>query len=303
MKNSLYEKFSQGFQSGAFIRVGNNKEICLYIGKDEKAHYAFEFRGVYSPEKIAQSDVINVQQGRSADKYVLRFSLYNDELLEYFCTFCEDLLDSTELCTRDEDTYKTLCSRYFSWKKLFRPQKSHLSDSEIMGLIGELLFMQNYMIPHYGVDKAINSWMGPEKTHKDYSLESSWFEIKTISAGKDSVKISSLEQLDGEEEGFLCVYCLEKMSPSFSGIKLNSLVQGLMNTMGTLQHRDTLMTKLGLYNYDFAPEYDNFVYTNVGFSMYTVGSNFPRLCRKDIPLPINKIQYELFLSDLDEFKL
>lgn len=38
-----------------------------------------------------------------------------------------------------------------------------MNDNEVMGLIGELLFMQDYMIPHYGVETALDSWMGPEK--------------------------------------------------------------------------------------------------------------------------------------------
>lgn len=303
MKNKLLEIFSQGFQSGAFIRIGENPNISLYIGKDDKGNYAFDFRGVYMPVKIAPSDVIIVQQGKSGDGYILRFSLANSELLEYFCTFCQDLLDSTESAKNDEDAYKILTARYFSWKKLFRPNSAKMSDSEILGLIGELLFMQDYMINQWGVDKALDSWMGPEKTHKDYSTESIWYEIKTVSAGKDSVRISSLEQLDGDDEGYLAVYCLEKMSPTFSGIKLNTLVQNLMTKMGTAQNRETFMSKLSLYNYDFSPEYDNFVYTNVAFSMYSVSDDFPRLCRKNIPFAITKIQYDIFLTELEEFKL
>ncbi len=105
-------------------------------------------------------------------------------------------------------------------KKLFRPNNGGMNDNEVMGLIGELLFMQDYMIPHYGVDMALDSWMGPEKTHKDYSTESVWYEIKAISAGKDSVKISSLEQLDGDDEGYLAIYCLEKDESNIQWYKI-----------------------------------------------------------------------------------
>lgn len=303
MKNKLSATFSQSFQNGEFIRVGKNRKLSLFVGKDEKGNYAFDFRGSYVPVRISLSDVITVQQGKCGENYILRFSLCNNELLEYFSTFCQDLLDSTESIENDEDAYKTLCSRYFSWKKLFRPNKGGMNDNEIMGLLGELLFMQDYMIPHYGVEMALNSWMGPEKTHKDYSTESLWYEIKTISAGRDSVKISSLEQLDGDNEGYLAVYCLEKMSPTFSGIKLNTLVQILMAKMGTVQNREIFMSKLSLYDYDFSPEYDNYVFTNVGFSMYSIGNDFPRLCRKNTPNAISKIQYEIFLSELEEYKL
>ena len=161
MKNKLSTTFSQGFQSGTFIRVGENRDLSLFVGKDEKGNYAFDFRGTYVPVRISQSDVITVQQGKSGENYILRFSLCNSELLEYFSTFCQDLLDSTEAIKDDEDAYKTLCSRYFSWKKLFRPNNGGMNDNEVMGLIGELLFMQDYMIPHYGVDMALDSWMGP----------------------------------------------------------------------------------------------------------------------------------------------
>lgn len=303
MKNKLSATFSQGFQSGEFIRVGENRNLSLFVGKDEKGNYAFDFRGLYVPVRIAQSDVITVQQGKSGENCILRFSLCNNELLEYFSTFCQDLLDSTEYIKNDEDAYKTLCSRYFSWKKLFRPNKGGMNDNEVMGLIGELLFMQDYMIPHYGVEMALDSWMGPEKTHKDYSTGSVWYEIKAISAGKDSVRISSLEQLDGDNEGFLAVYCLEKMSPSFSGIKLNKLVQSLMIRIETAPNREKFMSKLSLYDYDFSPEYDNFVFTNVGFFMYSISDDFPRLCRKNIPNAINKVQYEIFLYELEKYKL
>lgn len=303
MKTNLYTSFSRGFQSGSFIRVGENQSLNLYIGKDDKGNYAFEYRGRCTPTKIVGSDVIAVNQGKSGDLVVLRFALINSELLEYFCTFCQDLLESTLGINEDDAAYKTLCARYFSWKKLFRPQAGALSDSEIIGLIGELLFLQDHMIPQWGVAKSLESWMGPEKTHKDFSLDSEWYEIKAVSSGKDSVRISSLEQLDSDVTGHLAVYCLEKMSPSFSGIKLNVLVTNLLSKMGTPDNREEFLSKLSLYNFDFSPDYDNFVYSLIGFSMYVVGDGFPRLSRKDIPVSINKVQYDIMLSEIDEYKL
>ena len=178
-----------------------------------------------------------------------------------------------------------------------------MSDNEIIGLIGELLFLQDYVIPQWGISKALESWMGPEKTHKDFSMDTDWYEIKAINSGKDSVKISSLEQLDSEIDGHLAVYCLEKMSPSFSGIKLNTVVTNLLAKMGTPNNREAFLSKLSLYNFDFSPEYDNYVYSLIGFSMYSVSGDFPRLCKRDISTAINKIQYDIILSEIEEYKL
>lgn len=303
MKNKLFEIFSQNFQPNHFIRFGENRDLNLYLGRDDKNNFALEFRGKYVPTKIVGSDVISVYQGKSADHYVLRFSLENTELLEYFCTFCQDLLDSTVNLKIDDIAYKTLSSRYFAWKKLFKPHSGSLSDTEIIGLIGELLFMKEYMIPQWGISKSLESWMGPERTHKDFSTEGEWYEIKAINTGKETVRISSIEQLDGNNDGYLAVYCLEKMSPSFSGIKLNTLVSELMNTMGSPINRETLLSKLSLYNFDFSPEYDNFVYSKVGFSLYKVTEHFPRLCRSSVPMSISKVQYDIVLSEIEEFKV
>lgn len=302
MKNEIYKIFAEDFRPGSYIRLGDNKNLSLYLGKDDSGNYAFEFRGKYNPVKISCSDVILVAQFKGKDSYTLRFSLENKDLLEYFCTFCEDLFESTKNITEDGAAYKQLSERYFSWKKLFRPHAGSMSDSEIVGLLGELLFMDERMIPEWGVPVALNSWTGPEKTHKDFSTEDVWYEIKTINSGKNTVKISSLEQLDSEIVGYLVVYDLEKMSPTFNGLKLNQLVQKLLYKMDA-SYREEFITKLSLYNYDFSPNYDNFVYSVVGCSTYEVKDNFPRLSRKNIPSEIDKVQYEINLSDIEDYKL
>lgn len=66
MKNKLSTTFSQGFQSGTFIRVGENRDLSLFVGKDEKGNYAFDFRGTYVPVRISQSDVIKYSRERVA---------------------------------------------------------------------------------------------------------------------------------------------------------------------------------------------------------------------------------------------
>lgn len=171
MKNKLFQIFSDGFRSGQYIRLGDNKSLSLYLGKDDSGNYSFEFRGMYTPVRISSSDVIVVSQLKAKDAYVLRFSLNNRDLLEYFCTFCEDLFDSTSQVCDDETAYNQLCERYFSWKKLFKPHAGSMSDTEIVGLLGEPLFMDDHMIPQYGVATALASWMGHEKTHKDFRLK------------------------------------------------------------------------------------------------------------------------------------
>lgn len=301
--NEVYKTFREDFPSRHFIRFGENRYLSLYLGRDDDARYSFDFRGKYKPVRISSSDVIAVEQFQNGDVYTLRFSLENNDLLEYFCTFCQDLLDSVKVTSEDESAYHTLRSRYYSWRQLFRPDNGRMTEAEIMGLIGELLFLRDYMIPERGIDMALESWMGPEKTHKDFSCQQDWFEIKTISFGKESVRISSIEQLDSDIEGALIVYELEKMSPSFDGIKINQLVNSIIALLKNPSQRELFMAKLQLYSFEFSNENDNLVFALKNTYKYRIDVvDFPRLHRSLLPNAITRVQYELLLSEIESFK-
>lgn len=302
--NEVYKTFREDFSSRHFIRFGDNRHLSLYIGRDDNARYSFDFRGRYKPVRISSSDVIAVEQYKDGNFLTLRFSLENNDLLEYFCTFCQDLLDSVKVISDDETAYHTLSSRYYSWRHLFRPDNARLTEAEIMGLIGELLFLKDYLIPERGIDVALESWMGPEKTHKDFSDQQDWFEVKTISFGKESVRISSIEQLDSDIDGTLVVYELEKMSPSFEGISLNQLVNSIIALLLNTYQRETFMAKLQLFGFDFSNENDNLVFALRNQYMYRVDhENFPRLHRALLADAISSVQYELLLAEIEPFKL
>ena len=302
--NEIYKTFREEFPSRHFIRFGDNRHLSIYIGRDDDARYSFDFRGKYKPVRITSSDVIAVEQYKQGDLFTLRFSLENSDLLEYFCTFCQDLMDSVRVTSDDEAAYQTLRSRYYSWRQLFRPDNARMTETEIMGLIGELLFLKDYMIPERGIDVALESWMGPEKTHKDFSDQQDWFEIKTISFGKESVRISSVEQLDSDIDGTLVIYELEKMSPSFDGIKLNQLANNIIASLQSASQREVFIDKLQLFGFDFSNEYDNLVFALRGEHKYKVETNsFPRIHRGMLPDAIARVQYDLLLTEIEPFKL
>lgn len=302
MKNKIYTIFSEGFKRGQFLRLKEHDVLHLYLGKDDSGRYALEYQGHYTPAKLLGSEVISVTQTKNNDLYSLCFSLENADLLEYFCTFCEDLINSTLEIADDNIGYKTLSQRYLSWKKLFRPNQARLNENEIMGLIGELLYLKDQMFPKHGIEKSLESWTGPEYTHKDFSMDEEWHEIKTVSVGKGTIKISSLEQLDSDINGILAVYELEKMSSTYNGLKINAIVSDIIAMLSTIQ-REVFMGKLSQYGYDFSPEYNNYVYTVANFSTYMVDQEFPRLKREFIPTPIARVQYDILLAEIVSLRL
>ncbi len=299
----IVKTFKDGFQRNEFIRIGENRELSLYIGYDEQYRPAFDFRGNFTPMRLKGSVVIEVCHLLLGGVPLLRFSLTNSELLDYFSIFCSDLIKSTEDISEDIIAYKTICSRYMSWKKMFRTDSSNLNENEIMGLIGELLFLRDEMFPKYGQEQSIISWSGPEKTHKDFAVSNTWYEIKTTSVGKASVSISSIEQLDSDVEGMLIVYFLEKMAPPFNGIKINDLVLSINEMIELPPLKQLFFEKLETFGFKISQDNDNFVYNFAGRNRFIVNTDFPRLKRDAIPLAITKTKYELSLANISDFKI
>lgn len=300
MMDNLFIKFIEGIDAGNFLRVGN-RDYDLFIGKDDEGRYCFEYRGRFKPIKIIGSPSLFVNQYSLPTEYILRFSLGQNDLIGCFSAFCEDLIDATDKVSGEEAVYQTLSARYQAWRKLFKTDRSKLSLPEVMGLIGELLFLKTYASEKWGWDKALDSWSGPEKTHKDFSCDNDWFEIKAINVGKETVHISSIEQLDSDIVGKLMIFSLEKMSTTYNGLTLNTLVKDIMGLLNTTQ-KDVFLNKLILYGYDFSPEHDAQVFDTKGETAYSITETFPRIKKSNLPLAITKTQYDIVISEIQQFK-
>jgi hypothetical protein len=185
---------------------------------------------------------------------------------------------------------------------MFYGRKDILSEDEIQGLIAELLFLKNNIFDLYGTTAGLNSWSGPEPTHKDFSHGNDWFEVKSIANNKPTVFISSIEQLESTSDGKLIVFHMEKMSPEFNGYSLNPLVEEILNSFALESDRDLFLDKLAQAKYAYSEIYDNYVYNVVKMEKYRVTDNFPRFKHDDLPRGIVKVKYEIELSVIEKFK-
>lgn len=288
--------------NSSFTRVNPEHTLDLYIGLDEKGRYSLKYRGNFSPEKIVKAvSGIEINQYRSDTFNTLMFSLTEKENCELFFIFCDYIIETVSHILDHNIAYKSTINRFYSWKKMFSTPRERLSESEIMGLIGELLFLKDFLFLHYGKTDALRSWSGQELTHKDFSYNDRWYEVKTILSGKENVKISSFEQLESLCIGELIVFFLEKMSSSFDGIKLNSLAFEILNTFDLKTDKDLFLSKISMLGFSFIEEYDELVFSFISMERYLVDSKFPKLSRNDVNQAISKAQYELRLGHLKEY--
>lgn len=304
MKNRIEELFRENFGHNEFKLVDRDHPLSIYIGRDSDGNYAMEYVGFFEPHNIASSKAIGIAHYKTGGgRHSVVFSLLEVSMLGIFCAFCTDLVESTKDVDDGSNGYQLLINRYYSWKELFLKKGEALDKNTIKGLIGELLFLRDHMMPEYGKEKAILSWMGPEKTKKDFSLDNTWYEVKTISSGKDVVRISSFEQLDSDQDGELVIYQLEDMSPEYDGLKLNAIVREILKLLDIESLRDQFLSKLVLAGYAFESSCDRYVFELTACDEYLVTEDFPCLRRHPKIEAIAQASYDLSIGQLSPFKI
>lgn len=297
----LFERFSN---ANFFSRADNSHILEIHVGLDDKGRKAIELRSRFTPKKVTGTASIEVNQYKKPEYNTIRFSLCNEEITGLFYKFCEDLIEQTRDLKDRSEGYNAIVNRFFQWKKMFVASKGTLlSEPEIMGLIGEILYLSEILVPQLGEYDALKSWSGQDLTHKDFSYSDTWTEVKTISNGKSTVRISSLEQLESENAGKLAIYSLEKMSTAYAGVTLNKLVIAVRGLFGSSEDCDMFMSKVALQGYEYNNYYDDYVYEINDFKQYRVEGAFPRLTSENVNHAIKKVSYEISLSDIKEFEL
>ena len=296
---NISEMFEKFFRPEYYSRIDNTHILNLFIGLDEHGRKSIELRSHFIPIRVSGTSAIDVTQYKKPEYNTIRFSLKDDEVSGLFYKFCEDITEQTRGLANEKDGYKAITNRFFQWKKMFVASRNAvLTEPAIMGLIGELLFLKDDLSVRIGLSAALRSWSGQELTRKEFSIDDSWFEIKTISRGNPCVRISSLEQLSSDHEGELVVYALEKMSAEYNGITLNKLVLDILKMFSSQEDKDLFMTKVSIQGYEYNNYYDDFVFELSSKTRYVVNKDFPKLTSADVPRAITKVSYDILLTEI-----
>lgn len=304
--NNIQERFEQIQirEPNVYLRAFEDHPLDLYVGFDANNHKSLKYRGNFLPDKIQSTALIEVQQFIGTNYNTVVFSLLDESAESIFIQLCQDLANVTFEIEDQKNGYRVLRDRYNQWRRLFvNASRSLLSEFQIMGLIGELLFLKDYMFPKYGQAMAVQGWSGQDLTHKDFSYHDCWYEIKTMYDSSTSVKISSLEQLDSLTEGSLVIFKMEKMSPESIGIRINNLVRTILDSIDEVDTRDLFLTKIVEQGYAIKNEYDAYVFQMKNSSFYTISELFPRLTRTEVDPAIIKATYEISLPEIERFQI
>ena len=305
MTSQFKKLFENFYQTDNLRLLKDNLPLDIYYGRDYNGRLCFATTTPFSAQLPKGTKLLEFVQTKSGALFWTYISLKDEEARSVFFAFCDDVVDSIRECKEDRDAFQTVLERIRIWKRMFSSRSGVLSEQGIQGLYGELYFIDHYLIPKFGKEKAIKAWGGPLGMSKDFSLGLDWFEIKCVSATEASVVISSHEQLLSDNPGHLVIVKSEKMAEEFNnGIAtINALfdkIKGCISDMPELL--DSFIEKLSKLGYTPDDAYDQYKYKVISMNFYLVDDKFPRLtCPSDFGGAIAAISYRLLLNSISKY--
>lgn len=308
MMNRFIDKFKQLENDliNEQRRISVSSGLNVYYGITTEKFYRISFVSTIRPFELESTKEIKVTQGKESDEvYWTCFDLINEVAKDLFFIFCESLIESIENIEDEYDALNSIRERYYSWKLLLK-NKGKMSYESYQGLFGELYYLSEVLGLNQGIEKAISSWVGPDGYSKDFSINDTWYEIKTIGTSSTIIKINSLSQLDSDVLGHLICVQVEKMSDQFDDgmCSVPKLYKKIINKIVSHQVRENFINKLIKYGYvDDDNSRNNRKFEVKRINSYLVDDKFPRMTRTDIKQSaISNVTYDLLISAIDKYK-
>tara|TARA_Y100001958_G_C21245245_1_gene574805 strand:+ start:3101 stop:4066 length:966 start_codon:yes stop_codon:yes gene_type:complete len=295
------------------IMVDPNHPLDFYWAKDHKADYLFLYEYPSESEiildNVPELKGIETSSNIHEDRARLIVALKEKDDWEIFHHLCTNLIQSTNQVEDPKKASTIVLNRLKRWHKFLQKEKSGiLREEQIKGLIGELIFLKNWVIPKYGVNESIKFWVGPEDMPQDFTVNNVAVEVKCqLGSTRPQVKISSQDQLHTQlHQLILYVVTLGKAtSDAKDAINLPGIIKEVetildQSSSSMLTRFQDLLFEAGYFYHD---KYLDFNYLFAGEQAFIVKDGFPRIISKDLAEGISNLSYTISLSDCREYKI
>lgn len=289
------------------LRADSSHPLDFRVGRDHRGRFVFQLdaagfaSGAGAGASPAGMDVLLDPVGENRSRLTLL--LHDSDDFDIFRILCADLLEITRGHAPEDasQAMHMLLGRLHQWQEILaRRRQSVLTRSEIMGLVGEILFLRDLLLPRLDAAAAVGAWRGPYGDEQDFALADTIFEVKTQGTTADRrIEISSEDQLDtAASRIILCQQGLAGCAADDEeGISLNGLVRGIRERIGDAPAAVArLDLGLAAARWDEQPDYED-RWRLVDRTFFEVGEDFPRIVRADLRPGVEGVRYRIRVAD------
>jgi len=293
-------------EENKYKRIPNTHSFGVYIGLDNVGRTSMFVKLSKKPTFTTSSKYLIFEYNKRHDElWAMTVSIAERQYIGVFNKLITDLVDTVCEIKNPLVAERLFKQRFVEWKTLFENEVTSMLDfNKIVGLAGELYFLNEYMIEKYGISDSLNAWSGPLGANKDFSINNTWYEVKTKSFKKDTIHLNNHRQLISTDVGYLTIISYEKSSLANSH---STNLFDLYHKISNLIEKQSLQLEFDrkLANLNFIPDEKyketNFLFHEIAF--YEVNENFPQISNVELDKVITNIEYDLFLPELKQYKV
>jgi hypothetical protein len=216
-----------------------------------------------------------------------------------FPVLCENVADAAIAETLPGNALRAWVGRLIAWQEFMtRHGPDGLTDEAAIGLLGELLILQEELAPRIGLDAAIRCWAGPRGEPNDFELARGFLEVKTTSRqASHSLQITSLDQLDNSRGRILLLH--QRMRRDPAGVSLPEAVKVLKERVAAeapLGTRDLEGLLLQAEYIDAHASRYGTRFARGQLALFAVEDEFPRITRADVRHGVRDCTYVIDLA-------
>jgi hypothetical protein len=283
----------------------------FYYGIDSKGLYFFTYRGQFKhPHNVISTQLLQIELiTENPNTTQLRISLKDNEFSSIFIKLIYLVIgevEALEPTTSDQDKFYVVLTVLNDWKELFRSAKNDkLSENRIIGLLGELMFLQYISDNTNPQSIAVETWQGPHGNDEDFSLNGSVYEVKSSKSSQNNlIKINSLRQINSENVPTFLIH--QSFSVTVNDGPNSVSLYNIVNDMYSKVKFDhsklaELEYKLFKSGYIHDVKYTEPTYALDASSYYLVGPDFPLIYSDLVDPRISRVRYTLDLDRCKEF--
>lgn len=300
-----FELEANGIPWGSTLASGLG-EVSKFVSLNASLQRTLLIQTKIKPPQYTKFDSVQVGSNQTeGGDWFLTFELQDSNHKQEFTQLCLDMLEGTFGISDEEQTHVVMNKAYSDWLDFYKSSRK-MSLEAARGLFGELWFLKTYGFMEYGEPQAILSWVGPLGAAQDFVFQDfKAFEIKTQQPSSDSLKISSVNQLEYDGQLFLVKYRISNSkSPKF-GYSLSGLIEVIKSELDGTPQVAEFAKKISMLGLDFQDPSATEMYFNIDEPKFYEASQsgFPRLASKDIPEGVRRTTYEIHVPSLLPFEV
>ncbi len=228
----------------------------------------------------------------------LVLSLEDISRRDLFATICADVVAAAAQAGT-ADALEQFLARLDAWRQFLRERRAGLSRSETVGLIGELLVLEQILAAD---PDGLATWQSPNDGLHDFQSGGHALEVKTGLGPSSSITITALDQLDatGLRELELLHVRLVELPGGRCLHDIVAAITGILPDDASRRTFENAVLRRGLMPDDDSARFTPKIQQRT-LDAYSITETFPRLIRRALPVAITDATYTLDIRAIAAF--